>query len=77
METTVVPDPKWKEAIKAVCVLKSGQNLDARELITFVGQRIASYKKPHFIEFVAELPSGKDGSPDRAKIRELYGGPQD
>ncbi len=71
-----VPDPKWKEAIKAVCVLKSGQHLDAPDLITFVGQRIASYKKPHFIEFVAELPSLKDGSPDRARIRGLYGGPQ-
>jgi len=72
-----VTDPKWKEAIKAVCVLKSGQNLDARELITFVGQRIASYKKPHFIEFVAELPLLKEGSPDRSKIKEMYGGPQD
>ena len=72
-----VPDPKWKEAIKAVCVLKSGQKLEAAELISFVGQRIASYKKPHFIDFVAELPSAKDGSPDRAKIKELYGGPQD
>ena len=72
-----VPDPKWKEAIKAVCVLKSGQNLEARDLINFVGQRIASYKKPHFIDFVAELPSAKDGSPDRAKIKEMYGEPQE
>ncbi|MGD2187163.1 MAG: AMP-binding protein [Desulfobacterales bacterium] len=72
-----VPDPKWKEGIKAVCILKSGQQIDAQELITFVGQRIASYKKPHFVEFVTELPLLKDGSPDRAKIKELYGGPQD
>ena len=80
VEATVVigvPDPKWKEAIKAVCVLKSGQNLEAGELISFVGQRIASYKKPHFIEFVAELPLLKDGALDRAKIKELYGGPQE
>ena len=72
-----VPDPKWKEAIKAVCVLKSGQKLEAKELISFVGQRIASYKKPNFIDFVAELPTAKDGSPDRAKIKEMYGGPQE
>ena len=72
-----VPDPKWKEAIKAVCVLKSGQKLEAKELISFVGQRIARYKKPHFIDFVTELPTAKDGSPDRAKIKEIYGGPQD
>jgi acyl-CoA synthetase (AMP-forming)/AMP-acid ligase II len=32
-----VPDPKWKEGIKAVCQLKPGSSLDARELIDFVG----------------------------------------
>ena len=51
--------------------------LEAAELISFVGQRIASYKKPHFIDFVDELPSAKDGSPDRVKIKELHGGPQE
>jgi acyl-CoA synthetase (AMP-forming)/AMP-acid ligase II len=71
-----VPDPKWKEGIKAVCILKTGHNLAARELIAFVGQRIASYKKPQYVEFVKALPVLKDGSPDREKIRELYGGPQ-
>jgi long-chain acyl-CoA synthetase len=72
-----VPDPKWKEGIKAVCILKSGQNLDAKKLIAFVGQRIASYKKPHYVEFVSEFPLLKDGLPDRSKIKELYGGPQE
>ena len=28
-----VPDPKWKEGIKAVCRLKAGQTLEPRELI--------------------------------------------
>ena len=68
-----VPDPKWKEGIKAVCQLKSGQSLEARELIKFVGERIASYKKPQYVEFVTEIPMLKDDSPDRAKIKELYG----
>lgn len=69
-----VPDPKWKEGIKAVCRLKSGKNLDPRELIQFVGERIASYKKPQYVEFIADFPSLEDGSPDRAKIKDLYGG---
>jgi acyl-CoA synthetase (AMP-forming)/AMP-acid ligase II len=80
IEQTVVfgvPDPKWKEGIKAICILKAGQNLDVRELIAFVGQRIASYKKPQYVEFVSEFPLLKDGSADRAKIKELYGGPQE
>jgi acyl-CoA synthetase (AMP-forming)/AMP-acid ligase II len=79
VEKTVVfgvPDPTWKEGIKAVCILKEGQKLDRRELIAFVSQHIASYKKPQYVEFVTDLPLLKDGSPDRARIKEQYGGPQ-
>jgi long-chain acyl-CoA synthetase len=71
-----VPDPTWKEGIKAVCILKEGQELDHRELIAFVSQHIASYKKPQYVEFVSEFPLLKDGAPDRAQIKALYGGPQ-
>jgi len=65
-----------KEGIKAVCQLKSGETLDARELIKFVGSRIASFKKPQYIDFVSDLPRMDDDSPDRARVKELYGGPQ-
>jgi acyl-CoA synthetase (AMP-forming)/AMP-acid ligase II len=71
-----VPDPKWKEGIKAVCQLKQGQTLEPQALIDFVGERIARYKKPQYVEFVSPLPLKEDGSPDRAKIKALYGGQQ-
>ncbi len=79
VETTVVfgvPDPKWKEGIKAVCILNEGESLDSEALINFVGERIARYKKPQYVEFVKELPLQEDGSPDREKIKALYGGAQ-
>jgi len=79
VEMTVVfgvPDPKWKEGIKAVCRLRAGRHLEALELIKFVGSRIASFKKPHHVEFVSEMPLLEDGSPDRARVKELYGGEQ-
>jgi long-chain acyl-CoA synthetase len=79
VEKTVVfgvPDPKWKEGIKAVCQLKEGQKLDPQELIQFVAERIASYKKPRYLELVNEIPLLKDGFPDRIKIKEMYGGEQ-
>jgi len=69
-----VPDPKWKEGIKAVCVLKEGQSLEAAALIDFVGKQIARYKKPQYVEFVAQLPLTADGAVDRAKVKALYGG---
>ncbi len=69
-----VPDPKWKEGIKAVCSLREGHTLEAQDLIDFVGERIARYKKPQQVEFVKSLPLKDDGSPDRARIKERYGG---
>ncbi len=71
-----VPDPVWKEGIKAVCVRVQGSNLTPRDLIAFVGDRIARYKKPQSVEFVDALPSGPDGSVDRGKVKQLYGGDQ-
>ena len=68
-----VPDPKWKEGIKAVCRLKQGQSLEPQELIDFVGERIARFKKPHHVEFVEDIPLKEDGSPDRGAIKGLYG----
>ncbi len=79
IEATVVigvPDPKWKEGIKAVCVLKEGESLEVQALINFVGERIARYKKPRYVEFVAELPLLEDGAVDREKVKDLYGGDQ-
>jgi long-chain acyl-CoA synthetase len=76
VERTVVfgvPDPKWKEGIKAVCQLGEGHALEPQELIDFVAERIARYKKPQYVEIVADFPLRQDGSPDRAKIKELYG----
>jgi len=67
-----VPDPKWKEGIKAICRLNPGQTLEAKELIQFVGDQIASFKKPQYVEFVDEIPLLKDGSPDRVAVKERY-----
>lgn len=67
-----VRDKKWGEAVKAVCVLKSGTSITAEQLIEFVGARIARYKKPQYVEFADALPKAADGSIDRVKVKELY-----
>jgi long-chain acyl-CoA synthetase len=68
-----VPDPKFGEGVKAVCVLKPKAKLTEQELIDFVGGRIARYKKPGYVVFVDSLPKKADGSIDRAKVKEMYG----
>ena len=67
-----VPDPKWKEGIKAVCQLKTGEKLNAKELIEFVGSRIARFKKPQYVEFAASLPTLANGEIDREKVKTMY-----
>ncbi|MBL0715771.1 MAG: AMP-binding protein [Desulfosarcina sp.] len=70
-----VPDPKFGEGIKAICVLKPDMTLTAEDLAAFVASRIARYKKPRHVEFVAELPKQTDGSIDRAQVKARFGQP--
>lgn len=69
-----VPDSKWGEAIKAVCVLKPGKTVQPEELTEFVASKIARYKKPHHVVFVESLPKTADGETDREKIKKDFGG---
>lgn len=68
-----VPDAQWGEAIKAVCICKPGQNATAQQVIDFVGSRIARYKRPKYVEFVAAMPKTAAGAIDRAKMKEMHG----
>ncbi|MCP4744532.1 MAG: AMP-binding protein [Desulfobacteraceae bacterium] len=67
-----VPDPKWKEAVKAVCTLKQNATLSSQELISFVAKRIASYKKPQYVEFIRDFPKTDEGKIDREQVKKLY-----
>jgi acyl-CoA synthetase (AMP-forming)/AMP-acid ligase II len=68
-----VPDAQWGEAIKAICVLKSGESLPETELIEFVASKIARFKKPKHVVFVSDLPKTGDGSTNRDEVKAKYG----
>ena len=68
-----VPDPQFGEGIKAICVMKADQRISADDLIAFVAQRIARYKKPRYVEFVETLPKDPDGAIDRDAVKKAYG----
>ena len=55
---------------KAFIVLKPGAKADEDELKAFVKDRLAPYKYPRFIEFLAELPKTATGKIQRFKLRE-------
>ncbi len=59
---------------KAYVVLKSGEQVSEADLKAFVKERLAPYKYPRFIEFLAELPKTATGKIQRFKLRELEAG---
>jgi long-chain acyl-CoA synthetase len=42
-------------------------------VIDFVAGRIARYKRPKYVAFVAALPKTAAGAIDRAKVKEQHG----
>ena len=56
-----VPDQAWGESVKAIVVLKPGENLTEEEVIAYCGSKLASYKKPKEVEFTKELPRNASG----------------
>ena len=68
-----VPDAQWGEAIKAVCSCKPGHEATAQHVIDFAGSRIARYKRPKYVEFVAALPRTATGAIDRDKVKAAHG----
>ncbi|MGH7894257.1 MAG: class I adenylate-forming enzyme family protein [Candidatus Binatia bacterium] len=50
------PHPKWGEQVTAIIVVRDGAAVDRDALAAFAGERLAGFKKPRRIEFVASLP---------------------
>ncbi|HLJ33583.1 MAG TPA: long-chain-fatty-acid--CoA ligase [Ktedonobacteraceae bacterium] len=64
-----LPDERWGEAPHAFVVLKSGQNVEAEELRTFVRDRMAHFKVPKSVTFVVELPKTATGKIQKYVLR--------
>jgi acyl-CoA synthetase (AMP-forming)/AMP-acid ligase II len=67
-----VPDDHWGESVKAVVLLKPGAHATEAELIDWCASRLAGYKRPRSVDFVAELPRDLAGKLQKRKVREPY-----
>lgn len=63
-------DPQWVEAVTAAVALKPGQQASEAELIAFVTERVASYKKPRQVLFVEAIPKTAVGKLNRKALRD-------
>jgi fatty-acyl-CoA synthase len=64
-----VPDETWGETVTAAVVLRPGASLAAAELIAFCRERIAGYKTPRTVEFLADLPKTGSGKISKQALR--------
>ncbi|MET8865778.1 long-chain fatty acid--CoA ligase [Nonomuraea sp. NPDC004580] len=69
-----VADERWGEVGKALVVLRAGVATSPDDLLKHLDGRLARYKIPKYLEFVAELPKNAAGKLLKAPLRKLYGG---
>ncbi|HXG66491.1 MAG TPA: long-chain-fatty-acid--CoA ligase [Blastocatellia bacterium] len=68
-----IPDPQWGEAVHACIALRDGHTLTLEELTEFCRDRLANYKIPRSVEFIAgELPKGGTGKILKKQLRERH-----
>lgn len=63
-----VPHEKWGEVGRAYVVREPDQALDEGDLLGFLRQRLARYKLPQQVVFVAELPKTAIGKLDKKRL---------
>ena len=69
-----VPHPKWEETPIAVVALEDGADVTADALISFARDRLAHFKCPTRVEYVAELPRNATGKVLKKDLRKQFGG---
>ncbi len=67
-----VPDENWGESVKAVVVLREGETATAEEIMEFCRGRLAGYKRPRSVDFIAALPRNASGKILKKDLREKY-----
>lgn len=69
------PHPKWGEQVTAIVVRRDGSALDGDALADFAGARLAGFKKPRRIEFVASLPRNAYNKVQTHLLKQEFGAP--
>ena len=66
-----VPDAEWGQRVAAAVQLRPGAALEESALLAFCRERLAGYKVPRQVRFVAELPQTASGKIERRRVVEM------
>jgi len=64
------PDDRLGEEVVAVVATRPGSDLTAQDVIAYCRERLAAYKYPREIRFMAELPKGPSGKILKSALRD-------
>jgi long-chain acyl-CoA synthetase len=67
-----VPDERWGETVKAIVVARARTSVSAGDIMTFARDRLAHFKCPTSVDFVATLPRNPSGKLLKRDLREPY-----
>jgi len=72
LEAAVIgkPDERLGEEVVAVVALRPGYDVSAGAIIAYTRERLAAYKYPREIRFMAELPKGPSGKILKSALRD-------
>jgi long-chain acyl-CoA synthetase len=70
--TIGVPDSLYGEEVAAFVVLKAGASASEEELMNFCRERLADFKCPKSVRFVADIPKGPTGKLLKRELTRLY-----
>jgi malonyl-CoA/methylmalonyl-CoA synthetase len=69
-----LPHPDFGEAVTAAIVCKPGATLTEDQVVGYVKSRLANFKVPKRVLFVAELPRNAMGKVQKNRLRESFAG---
>ena len=67
-----VPDKQWGETVKAIVVLKDGQQATDEEVMSFCKDKLGGFQRPRSVDFIAELPRNASGKVLKKELRAPY-----
>ena len=67
-----IPNEEWGEQVHAIVQPKPGEVLRAQDVIAWVGEHLADYKKPRSVEFREDFPRDEAGKIRKRDLREPY-----
>jgi len=68
-----VPHERLGEDVAAAIVLRAGASLTEKEVREFAARRLADFKVPRKVRFVAEIPKGATGKLQRIGLAAKLG----